>query len=191
MPLSSSMSRCALKHMRAIQIEAFARDDGLRDIDVHITQTRNAKLALGVHASGQPVHDVWLRHTIDIYPNIVDVEAISGAVPNPGYCNNTIDPIYKKQIGFNLLKSFRHNVKEHLAALQDRTHLTELSQVPPTPAIQAFACKVLDTRDGDHGDTQEKPFQLDHCHALRNDGVAVAQYYPRWVAKPKAVSESS
>jgi len=30
---------------------------------------------------------------------------------------------------------------------------------------------------------RQKPFQLDKCHALRTDGGAVAQFYPRWVAK--------
>ena len=29
-----------------------------------------------------------------------------------------------------------------------------------------------------------QPFQIDRCHAMRADGAAVAQYYPRWAVPP-------
>ncbi len=193
MPLSPPSSRRALKHTRAIQIEAFARDDGLWDIDAHITdiKTRDTKLASGVRPAGEPVHDLWLRITVDSQLNVVDAEAVSEAVPYPNYCD-TIGPAYKKLIGLNLLKGFRDGVKQRLSGIIGCTHLTELAAVLPTATIQAFAGEVLDTRDGASADEQShKPFQLDRCHALRTDGEAVAKFYPRWAVKPLAVSESS
>jgi hypothetical protein len=193
MPLSPSTSRRALKHTRAIQIEAFARDDGLWDVDAHITdiKTRDTKLASGTRLAGTPVHSLWLRLTIDTQLNVVDVEAVSDAMPYPGYCD-TIGPAYKKLVGLNLLKGFRDGVKQRLSGIQGCTHLSELAQVLPTAAIQAFAGEVLDTRDGASADRQShKPFQLDRCHALRSDGAAVAQYYPQWAVRPFATSESS
>jgi hypothetical protein len=44
--------------------------------------------------------------------------------------------------------------------------------------VQAFAGEVLDTRGDADGSVQ--PFQIDRCHALRADGLAVKTYYPRW-----------
>lgn len=193
MPLSPSTSRRALKHTRAIQIEAFARDDGLWDIDAHITdiKTRETRLASGARPAGAPVHDLWLRLTIDTQLNVVDAEAVSDAVPYPGFCD-TIGPDYKKLIGLNLLKGFRDGVRQRLSGIHGCTHLSELSQVLPTAAIQAFAGEVLDTRDGANADRQsQKPFQLDRCHALRTDGAAVARYYPRWAVEPRAIVEMS
>ncbi|RZI41459.1 DUF2889 domain-containing protein [Herbaspirillum sp. HC18] len=193
MPLSSPSSRRALKHTRAIQIEAFARDDGLWDIDAHITdiKTRDTNLAGGTKFAGQPLHDLWLRITVDTQLNIVDAEATSDSVPYPNFCD-TIGPAYKKLIGLNLLKGFRDGVKQRLSGINGCTHLTELAAVLPTATIQAFAGDVIDTRDGASGDQQShRPFQLDRCHALRSDGEAVARYYPRWAVKPLAVSESS
>jgi hypothetical protein len=193
MPLSPPTSRRALKHTRTIQIEAFARDDGLWDIDAHITdiKTRDAKLASGTRPAGAALHDLSLRLTIDTQLNVVDAEAVSDAVPYPGFCD-TIGPAYKKLIGLNLLNGFRNGVKQCLSGINGCTHLTELAQVLPTAAIQAFAGDVIDTRDGASADQQtHKPFQLDRCHALRSDGAAVAQYYPRWAVKSLAVSESS
>jgi len=193
MPLSPPSSRRALKHTRAIQVEAFAREDGLWDIDAHITdtKTRDTRLASGVRPAGQPVHDLWLRITVDTALNVVDAEAVSDAVPYPNYCD-TIGPAYKKLIGLNLLKGFRDGVKQRLSGINGCTHLTELAAVLPTATIQAFAGDVLDTRDGAGNDDQsQKPFQLDRCHALRTDGEAVAKFYPRWAVKPLAVSETS
>ncbi|WP_420476177.1 DUF2889 domain-containing protein [Noviherbaspirillum sp. ST9] len=193
MPLSQPSTRRALKHTRAIQLEAFARDDGLWDIDAHITdiKTRDTTLASGIRPAGQPVHDLWLRITVDTALTIVDAEAVSDAVPYPNYCD-TVGPDYKKLIGLNLLKGFRDGVRQRLSGINGCTHITELAAVLPTATIQAFAGEVLDTRDGASTDEQShKPFQLDRCHALRSDGEAVAKFYPRWAVKPLAVSESS
>jgi Protein of unknown function (DUF2889) len=193
MPLSPSISRRALKHTRAIQVEAFARDDGLWDLDAHISdiKTRDAKLASGVRPAGAPMHDLWLRLTIDTQLNIVAAEAVSDAVPYPGYCD-TIGPAYKSLVGVNLSKGFRKALNERLSGAAGCTHLTELAQILPTAAIQAFAGEVIDTRDGASGAEQRhKPFQLDRCHALRTDGAAVAEYYPRWAIKPLIKSQAS
>ena len=190
MPLSPPVSRRALRHTRAIEVQAFARDDGLWDIDAHISdiKTRDAVLATGVRAAGTPLHDLYLRLTIDRQLTIVAAEAASDAVPYPGFCD-TIGPAYKALIGLNLMKGFRFELKKRLSGTLGCTHLTELAQVLPTAAIQAFAGDVLPTRDGDQPDDQaERPFQLDKCHALRIDGAAVALYYPRWLAKVPATN---
>ena len=184
MPLSSPVSR-ALRHTRAIQVDAFVRDDGLWDLDARITDVKvnDVTLASGVRPGGTQLHNLSLRITINRELTVIDAQACSDAVPYPGYCD-TIGPAYKSLIGLNLMKGFRLSVKERLAGVLGCTHLTELANILPTAAIQAYANDVIKTRDG-AGDDQlpERPFQIDKCHALRANGPGVAQYYPRWVAK--------
>jgi hypothetical protein len=185
MPLSPPVPR-ALRHTRAIQVDAYARDDGLWDLDARITDVKTGDIALasGLREGGAPVHDLKLRITINRELVIVDAEAASDAVPYPGYCD-TVAPAYKSLIGLSLTSHFRLRLKDRLAGVLGCTHLTELSQVLPTAAIQAYANDVIDTREGDVDDASgEIPFQLNRCHALRLDGPAVAQYYPRWFLKP-------
>jgi hypothetical protein len=185
MPLPPPVSRRALRHTRAIDIQAFARDDGLWDLDAHIRDIKvnDTALASGVRHGGHPVHDLYLRITIDLDMNIVDAEAVSDAVPYPAYCD-TIGSAYKALTGLNLKTNFRRDLKPRLSGILGCTHLTELAQILPTAAIQAFANDVWPTYDKASADVpHEKPFQLDKCHALRTDGGAVAQFYPRWVAK--------
>lgn len=185
MPLSPPVSRRALRHTRAIDVQAFARDDGLWDLDARITdiKTGDTALASGVRPGGTPLHHLHLRLTIDLDMTIVDAEAASDAVPYPGFCD-TIGPAYRVLVGLNLMKGFRHELKQRVAGIAGCTHLSELAQILPTVAIQAFANEVWPSKaSAAAGSAQVKPFQLDQCHALRTDGGAVARYYPRWVVK--------
>jgi len=190
MPLSPPVSR-QLRHRRAIRAEAYERDDGLWDLEACLTdhKPRDVTLAPGVRPKGLPIHELWLRITIDRKLTIVDAEASSEWVPYPGHCE-AANPAYRALIGLNLLQDFRRHARRLLAGTAGCTHLTELCSVLPTAAIQAFAGDVWSTRDS-ATDTQdneppgeashrEPPFQLDRCHALRFDGEAVRRFYPRW-----------
>jgi len=184
MSLSTPVSRRALRHTRAIAVQAFARDDGLWDLDARITDTKehDTMLASGPRAGGTHLHDLSLRLTVNLQLTIVAVEAVSDAVPYPGFCDSHGDA-YQQLVGLNLLKGFRHEIKQRLAGVAGCTHLSELAQILPTAAIQAFSNDVWSTNDlssGTADSVQVKPFQLDKCHALRTDGGAVAKFYPRW-----------
>jgi hypothetical protein len=183
MPLPPSHSARVLKHTRSITVEAFAREDGLWDLDAHITdiKTRDGQLISGVRAAGQPWHDLWLRITIDTQLNIVAAEAASDWVPYPGFCQ-TITPDYQKLVGLSLAQGFRQQLQQRLGGVAGCTHLTELAQVFPTAAIQAFAGEVRKLRQ-ENDSEGTRPFQIDRCHAMRADGAAVATYYPRWANK--------
>ena len=171
-------------HTRSIQVEAYARDDGLWDLEATLTDTkaRDFVLATGIRPMGEPVHDLVLRVSIDTQLDIVAAEARSRSVPYPGQCE-AIEPDYSKLIGLNLLQDFRKRALERLGGISGCTHLTELAGVLPTAAVQAFAGEVFRTHEtayDAHHEDDTKPWQLDRCHALRTDGPAVAQFYPRW-----------
>ena len=192
MPLSSPATR-QLRHRRAIRLEAFERDDGLWDIEACLTddKPRDVHLATGVRPNGLPIHELWLRITIDRKLTIVDAEASSEWSPYGGLCAES-NSVYRRLIGLNLLQNFRREASKLLRGVAGCTHLTELCGVLPTAAIQAFAGDVWKIEDGNPfsrtDDTgahtaaprDEPPFQLGRCHALRFDGTAVKEYYPRW-----------
>jgi hypothetical protein len=198
MPLSSPVNR-SLRHRRAITAEAYSRDDGLWDVEARLTDTkpRDINLAGGrIRPQGQPLHDLWLRVTIDLTMTIVSAEASSDWVPYPGNCD-TIGPAYRALVGLNLLKGFRKAVRERLGGVEGCTHLTEMAAVLPSTAVQAFAGEVFNVGDGRGGNQsqpplqvqEEPPFQLHGCHALHFDGEVVRQFYPRWYGhqpKPRA-----
>ncbi|MFM0645637.1 DUF2889 domain-containing protein [Paraburkholderia bryophila] len=196
MPLSPPVSR-QLRHRRAIRAEAYERADGLWDVEACLTdeKPRDVVLASGVRPNGQPIHELWLRITIDRKLNVVDAEASSDWVPYPGLCQVS-NPAYRALIGLNLRQNFRREAARLLGGTEGCTHLTELCAILPTAAIQAFAGEVWSTGDSAKGakassgnespdgsnehSNDKPPFQLGRCHALRFDGEAVQQFYPRW-----------
>ena len=188
MPLSPPASR-QLRHRRAIRLEAFEREDGLWDIEACLTdeKPRDFPLTTGVRLHGLPIHELWLRITIDRKLTIVDVEAASDWSPYGGLCAES-NSAYRKLIGLNLLQSFRREANKVLRGTAGCTHLTELCGVLPTAAVQAFAGDVWKIEDGNpfkqaneaSAPQDEPPFQLGRCHALRFDGPAVQEFYPRW-----------
>ncbi len=175
-------------HTRSISVRAYARDDGLWDLEAELTDVkeRDFALAVGIRKAGDPVHAMQLRLTIDTGLNVVDAQSHSDWVPYPGHCDSFGDA-YRQLIGLNLISGFRHAVQQRLGGTQGCTHLTELAGVLPTAAIQAFAGEIYRPRDqahepdaADHQEAEKRPFQLERCRALRVDGPAVAKYYPRW-----------
>lgn len=173
MPLTPSAAR-ELIHTRSIIIHGYLRADGLYDIEGHLTdvKTRDMTLTVGVRKAGEPIHEMWLRITIDKRLNIVAAEAQSDAMPYPGHCDK-ITPKYQQLVGLSLLPGFTAKVRDIFGGVEGCTHITELIGKVATTAYQTLAGEV---KLPEH----MKPFQLDKCHALVTDGPAVAKYYPRW-----------
>ena len=176
MPLSSPAARERL-HLRRVSYEGFRRDDGLFDIEAHITdhKDRDYKLAMGTRSKDIPVHNMWARVTIDRRFEVIDIEAVTDDMPYPGQCNR-IGPEYKKLIGSNLLKGFRKSIAENMGGVKGCTHLSELLGYLPTAAVQTFAGIKNEAETVD----DKKPFQLDSCHALATNTETVRVYYPKW-----------
>lgn len=167
-------------HTRRIEIEGFMREDGLLELDACLRDVKDAdyEIATGVRKAGDPVHDLYLRVTLDRSFTIVDAHAHSEWVPYPGHCD-TIGPAYRQLIGLNLVRGFRRTVGEMFADVRGCTHLSELLLSLPTAAIQTMATLYRENED-----TGSKPFQLDRCHALETSSEAVRLHYPRWYRQP-------
>jgi len=162
-------------HCRSVTFDGYARKDGLFDIEAHLSDVKDHdfELLTGVRPAGIPVHDMWIRATIDRDFIIRDLEAVTDSMPYPGVCN-TIGSAYRKLIGANLVEGFRKRLHDTLGGVKGCTHLTEMLSYLPTAAIQTFSS----LRREDEGD--EKPFQLDRCHALETTTETVRRYYPKW-----------
>jgi hypothetical protein len=161
-------------HRRNISMHGYKRDDGLFDIEGHLHDDKEIdfKLASGNRRAGDSIHSMWLRITIDATLTIVDAEAASDAMPYPGHCGR-ITPDYKKLIGLAIRPGFTNRVRDLLGGVHGCTHITELVGSLATTAFQTIAGQIRQP-------PESKPFQLDRCHALRSDGPAVAQFYPKW-----------
>ena len=169
-----------------MDVQVFVRDDGLWEVDATLVDTKSRDIVApqGTKLAGVPLHDMLLRLVVDRELNIVAAGAQTRAMPYDGVCSEHGD-VYGRLVGLNLGRGFRQALKDRVGGVLGCTHITELAQVLPTAVIQGFAGEVIDTR----GDSGQQPFQIDRCHALRSDGEAVRQFYPRWY-RPTTPSQS-
>ena len=174
MPLTAPAPRHRLHH-RTATYEGYQRDDGLFDIEGHLVDAKDGDFALltGTRRAGDPIHDMWVRVTIDSEYVIRAIEAATIGMPYPGACNR-IETAYGKLVGANLVIGFRKALHDAMGGIRGCTHLTELLGYLPTAAVQTFA-GLRREAEGD-----ERPFQLDRCHALAITTDTVRTYYGKW-----------
>ena len=181
MPLPEPKSPREPLHRRSIEIRGYKRDDGLFEVEAHLVDTKDNdfKLAAGVRPAGQPIHEMWLRITVDRNLVIVDADAATDGMPYVGECDS-ITPHYRKLIGLAIRPGYTQKVKELFGGVRGCTHITELAGTIATAAFQTMAGQR--TQDPDR-----KPFQLDKCHALASTSSAVARFYPKWYTGSEAI----
>lgn len=173
-------------HTRTITVNTFARDDGMFDLEAELIDVKayDFNLRSGeVHKTGKPVHHMNMRITIDREFTIKDAVASYGAAPYGQHCSS-ISPAYGKLVGLNLMRNFRNEVRKLFHKVNGCTHMTELTYVLPTVAVQTMAGQNPGDPTNAH-DKTKKPFQLDGCHALRVDGPVAKKFYPIWYVEPQ------
>src|SRR5690554_2967815 len=183
MPFPSPEIEREALHTRTVRVDASARADAQWDLDADLVAVKHSDFARrpAVHRAGQPVHHMRLRVTCNESFTITAVQVGYEAAPYDHYCM-AIESAYQGLVGMNLLKGFRDTVKRHFGRTRGCTHMTELSYVLPTVAIQSMSNRRREQRE--KGDSTTRPFQLEGCHALRLDGPVVKEFYPRWYVTP-------
>lgn len=139
MPLSPPAER-DLTHLRDITLRGYQRRDGLFDIEAHIRDTktlgfRNADRG-GWIEPGEPLHDMWLRLTIDEEMTILACEAVTEHGPFaicPGGAEN-----FGRLVGLALKPGFLREASARVGGTEGCTHLRELLQQVATTAFQTL-----------------------------------------------------
>ncbi|CAN5638834.1 DUF2889 domain-containing protein [soil metagenome] len=190
-PLSSPPSVVRHRvHLRRIECEGFARDDGLFDIEGTLVDTKPTALELPERhvLPNAPIHHMRLRLTVG--RDFVIREAVAQSLETPyGVCGR-IAPAYAQLAGLRIEAGFTQRVKRMFRGIEGCSHLTELLPVMATTAFQIIWSDRdnFDTAEVGNGRTRGSP--LGGCHALRLDGEVVMRYFSHML-EPALPSSSS
>lgn len=178
MPLPPPVCPREPSHQRSITIRAYARRDGLWDIEGHLTDAwpEPVRKAGGVLPAGEPMHAMWLRFTVDRTATIVAVQAATDAGPYDEACG-TIAPDYARLAGVRVGRGYRDTIRQLFGRTAGCTHMNELAGAMGSAVLQALWSELT-------VDPAERPFSIDGCHALKASGPQVAKYFPRWYRPP-------
>lgn len=184
MPLSPSAAREHL-HTRSVEFRGYRREDELFDIEAHMTDVKSYGFAnefRGEIKAGEPLHDMWLRVTLDEDLVIRDVEAVTDAGPY-AVCP-AATPNYKTMIGQRMGAGWRRVVREHVGGVEGCTHLSEVLVAMGTVAFQTLYPYLAKRREGQP--RAGRPPLLNTCHTFRSDGEVAKKIWPDFYDGPDA-----
>lgn len=177
MPLSPAVSRDP-RHIRRIECRGWRRADGLWDIEGHLTDEKTYAFTAderGDVAAGEPIHDMWLRLTIDDQLVIRAVEAATDRAPYR-VCP-AVTPNFRRLEGLSIRPGFLREARRLLGGAEGCTHLVELLGPVATTAFQTIEPDSVWQEGGESG---AKPHLVDSCHAYAADGERVRRLWPEF-----------
>jgi hypothetical protein len=184
MPLSEPNAREPV-HTRTVMCRGFHRADGMWDIEGHLVDTKSYDFHSqfrGRVVSGEPVHQMWLRLTVDDELVIREVEAVTDHSPFP-ICP-AITPNFARLKGMSIRPGFNTRVRELLGGIEGCTHLVEMIGPVATTAYQTIYPyrERLRRRRGEASPDQAQPARrprfIDTCWGWSSTGEIVKQLYP-------------
>jgi hypothetical protein len=184
MPLSDPAPR-KLMHTRTIECTGYQREDGLWDIEAHLTDTKTYRHTRRYggrsREPGEPVHDMRIRLTIDLDMVVREAEAVTDDGPY-ALCGD-IAPAFKSLVGLRIGPGWRREIAARVGGVKGCTHLVELLGPLGTTAFQATGRAREALLAG--RPPQKKPYQLNSCHVYKDDSPAVLERWPEYYTGPR------
>ncbi len=166
-----------LAHTRTIDINGYQRDDGLWDIEAQLIDKRPDFYPMPERdrQDGEPIHDIWLRMTID---NNRVVREMEGAMPTGAYgvCH-LVTPRYRRLVGLRIGRGWNKAVAERLGGSEGCTHMKEMLAQMATTALQVLWSEE-EIRARDEGGEDPNRKAVGTCHAYRGDSFMVKRRFP-------------
>lgn len=177
MPLAPSTER-ELVHSRNIEMRGYRRRDGLYDVEAHLVDTKTTSFLRGDDPqptlAGMPLHDMWVRITVDEALRVTDVSAATDASPY-GLCRGAAASL-QAIVGEQVRPGWSMMVKSRLAGARSCTHLMELLIPLATVAFQTLS-QLRATR-AERVDASGRPRRIDSCYAYASNRSVVARRWP-------------
>ena len=187
MPLSAPAPR-ELLHTRQIECQGFQRNDGLWDIEAHMTDRKSYSFPSdeqGEVVAGTPIHDMWLRVTLDDSLVIQAIETVTDS--SPYRLCPAITPNFQRLVGLRIGPGFNRRVKELVGGVEGCTHLVELMGPLATTAFQTiFSAKHRQERERAAREgiaparPSKRPRLIDTCHAHASDSPVTKRNWPEF-----------
>lgn len=178
MPLSTPAARREAHH-RIIDMQCYAREDGLYDVEARLVDTKPfdfERLSQPLPTpAGKPVHDISVRVTVDADYVVRAIEASSDVTPWP-LCKEA-EATLQVLVGERIARGWSAKVKERLRGAASCTHLMEMLIPLGTTAIQGI--RGLQPKDERRPAVDGVPAQLDTCFTYGRTRAVVQRLWPQ------------
>lgn len=192
MPLSPPVAREPM-HSRDITLRGFQREDGLIEVEAHLVDTKPypfGNVDRGTVVPGEPLHEMWVRVTVDDALMIVACEAVTEHGPF-FTCHGGAESM-ARLVGLSIKPGFLKAANARLGGVHGCTHLREMLQQIATVVLQTLwpvrsrreaaalhAARQSGTlTEGQVASEDGSARLLNTCHAYASDGPVVQRRWP-------------
>lgn len=162
MPLPRPVAR-KLGHNRVIDCRGYEREDGLWDIEGHLTdvkaETWHDRVGSPDLPAGFPAHDMWIRITIDL--DMVIHECVACTDSSPYRLCGDITPRFEKLKGHRITRGWTRGLGQIIGGAHGCTHQWELLGRIAAVAYQSTNIARNAVRKHEPGKT---PRTFNTCH---------------------------
>jgi hypothetical protein len=185
MPLAEPSARREIHH-RIIDMRAFAREDGLYDVEAHLVDRKpfDFKRLSSPEPlpAGQAVHDLWVRMTVDEDYVVRSLVASSDATPWGAICREA-ESTLSVLVGEKIARGWSSKVKERLRGSASCTHLMEVLIPMATTAFQGI--RAMHPERLRNADSAAVAGLVDTCYAYGREREVVQRLWPQHYRKPQ------
>ena len=181
MPLSKPAPR-RHRHTREIDCTGYRREDGLWDIEGHLVDTKPHSYVdrdASEVARDTPIHDMWIRLTVDNDMLIHTAEAKTDS--SPYVICAAVNPDFSKLEGITIGPGWMKEVMHRMGGALGCTHLVELLRPVATTAYQT----QFEERRKAAG-LDGPPTNLNTCYALSTNNDVVRTHWPNFYTGTQA-----
>lgn len=173
-------------HTRRVTCQGFRRADGLWDIEGHLTDVKSYGFQTeerGHLEPGTPIHQMWMRLTVDDKLTVQAVEAVTEH--SPYNACGSITPQFQQLVGLRIGPGWTRAVKDRLGGPKGCTHLVELLGPLATTAFQTVypilareAAERAKAAGKPPHEDGKRPVLLNMCHIFDSNGEVVRKHWP-------------
>ncbi|MDJ0947938.1 MAG: DUF2889 domain-containing protein [Alphaproteobacteria bacterium] len=179
MPLSEPVPRKRI-HTRTFECHGYQREDGLWDIEGRLLDSKTYSFEnswRGKVDPGTPVHEMWVRLTIDEEMRVHAAEAATDYAPFR-ICPE-VAPDFAALAGTRIDLGWTGQVRRLFGGTKGCTHHVELIGRLGTVAYQTLVGQRRKKRESeDATKPRPRPRIIDTCYALASDSPVVREEFP-------------
>ncbi len=173
-------------HTRTLKMEGFLREDGLWDIEGHLTDVKSYAFKNewrgGEVLANEPIHDMQLRLTINDAFDVCDVAVAMHYTPYPAVCPG-VEVNFQRLKGLRIAQGWNRKVRNLLGGVQGCTHLVEMLAQLATVALQTIRpynrSKGHNTLAPEEPDPNiYSPRQINTCYSWDEKKAVVQRHLP-------------
>ena len=178
MPLARPADREPIQ-TRKMEVSSYRRSDGKWDVEGRLRDTAAHSFQnnyRGTIKPGVPIHDMWIRLTLDHNIIITSIDVAMDGTPYamcPG-----IETTFQTLKGEHIGPGWNRKLRSLFGGAKGCIHMIDLLRPIGTVGYKTVKREVENKNKNPMKEGEDTPYQINTCHAMDSNGTVVKERWP-------------